>query len=281
MTRSITKYLFKDENASTETFKIHKRFWPAGTKFPPHWHDYLELEIIISGSVKHIYNNISYECKKGSAHIISYYDFHELIATTDVTFFCIQFNNAFLDSQIIEHLASNSILCEFDEAELREIKEQINILLDEQDNTRIFRSQYIKTIVTGILLKMIRKTALQQKKSTPLPIQPIIAYIANHYLDKITIDEIAHKFAFSSNYLGKLFKSQTGYKFNEYINLLRLRHACNLLQKNNLPIKEIAFMSGYQSVEYFLYLFKKNMQMTPSEYRQLFSSSDNTSSDTK
>ena len=275
MSRNISKYLFKDENSSTNIFKIHKRFWPAGTKFGPHWHDYLELEIIVSGTAKHNYNSTSYLIEPGSAYIISYYDFHEIEAITDMVFFCIQFNNDFLDREITEYLSSNSVLYHFNAEEMEKVTQQINELFAEQDSSLPFRDLYIKSILSEIILRMIRKTALQKTLSTPLPIQQVIAYIADNYLQKITLEDIAHKFAFSSNYLGKLFKTQTGYTFNEYLNLSRLKHACNLLQQTALPVKEISYQSGYSSVECFLYIFKKNLQMTPSEYRQLFQATAN------
>lgn len=72
---------------------------------------------------------------------------------------------------------------------------------------------------------------------------------------------------FSANYIGKLFKNQMKCSFNEYVNTLRLKHACSLLHSSNMTIKEIADASGYSSIEYFMYSFKKKMMMTPSEYR--------------
>lgn len=270
MSKQVSKYLFQNENANVSDFRIHKRFFPAGTTFLPHWHDYLELEIVISGSLNHALNNTSYMSGRGSCFMISYYDFHELTAFVDTEIFCIQFNNLFLEQELTNYLSSNSLLCDFTEDEMTKVVEATESMLREQEQDLLFKEYYIKSLLTEIILQMIRKTNKRQALSTPLPIQQIIAYIADNYLEDITLDAIAHKFAFSSNYLGRLFKTQTGYQFNEYLNLLRLKHACNLLQNSPLAIKEVAFQSGYHSVEYFLYIFKKNMQMTPSEYKQLF-----------
>lgn len=274
MSKQISKYLFQNENSNNSDFKIHKRIFPMGTTFLPHWHDYLELELVISGSLNHALNNTSYISSRGSSFMISYYDFHELTALEDTEIACIQFNNHFLEHEMTNYLSTNSLLCDFTENEMAKIVESIENMFREQEQNLLFREYYIKSLLTEIILQMIRKTNKHQSLSTPLPIQQIIAYIADNYLDNITLDSIAHKFAFSTNYLGRLFKAQTGYQFNEYLNLLRLKHACNLLQKSPLAIKEIAFQSGYHSVEYFLYIFKKNMQMTPSEYKRLFSDLD-------
>ena len=149
-------------------------------------------------------------------------------------------------------------------------QEQIEEIYSQADPKQPFYDLYIKTTLTDIILRMLRGSLHHNIPSSPLPIQQVIAYIADNYLQKITLDDIARKYAFSAAYLGQLFKKQTGYTFNEYLNSLRLKHACNLLQNSPLAVKEIAYQSGYSSVEYFLHIFKKQLQMTPSEYRQLF-----------
>ena len=248
---NITKYLFQDENPSNNAFSIHKRSEVAGIQFPPHWHDYLELEILISGSMEHSYNNTIYICEPGSAYILSYHDYHGLRFLSDSVSYCIQFNNNFLDDKLTRYLQSNGVLYQFGPEEMNKVIEQIEEIHTQADPNSPF---YLHHNIP----------------SSPLPIQQVIAYIADNYLQKITLDDIARKYAFSAAYLGQLFKKQTGYTFNEYLNLLRLKHACNLLQNSPLAVKEIAYQSGYSSVEYFLHIFKKQLQMTPSEYRQLF-----------
>lgn len=271
--RNMTKYLFKDENLDNSTFKIHRRKFKAGTKFLPHWHDYLELEIIISGTLRHNYNNTIERYEPGNAYVMSYYDFHEWTALTETELFCIQFNNNFLDAELSQYLSSNSVLYRFTENEFKKILEQLDTMLDVEKSTFHLRGLYVKSILSELILLMIKNSTHEKTISTPLPIQQIIAYIADNYLQKITLEDIAQKFSYYPNYLGKLLKKQTGYNFNAYLNLLRLKYACNLLQNSSLPIKEIAFQSGYNSMEYFLYTFKKNLQMTPSEYRKLFTHS--------
>ena len=67
--------------------------------------------------------------------------------------------------------------------------------------------------------------------------------------------------------MGHLFKTEIGYTFHEHLNILRLKYACRLLWTSDMTVKEIAFASGYSSVEYFQYAFKKTMRITPNQYR--------------
>ena len=114
---------------------------------------------------------------------------------------------------------------------------------------------------------MIRLVSPDEAQPTPLPVQQAVAYINANFRSSLTLDELAEKLSFSPNYLGQLFKSQTGSTFNEYINTLRLKYACQLLAATDLSVKEVAFQSGYGSTEYFLYIFKKKTMITPGEYR--------------
>ena len=147
----------------------------------------------------------------------------------------------------------------------------MEIIFEEEHSALPFKNLYAKNVLSKIVIQMIRKKTNSITLNTPLPIQQAIAIIADNFLQKLTLEDVAKKISFAPSYLGKIFKAQTGYTFNDYLNSLRLKHACGLLNSSEIPVKDIAFQSGYSSVEYFLYIFKKRMQMTPSEYRELFS----------
>ena len=126
-----------------------------------------------------------------------------------------------------------------------------------------FWSLKLSSPAVQIVIAMIRKSTLTDMNTAPLPIQQAIAYLNVHFLDKISLVEPAVQLSFSPNYLGHLFKMQIGCTFNDYLNTLRLKYACSLLLSSNTPVKEIVYTAGYSSVEYFMYVFKKRMHMTP------------------
>ena len=72
----------------------------------------------------------------------------------------------------------------------------------------------------------------------------------------------------SPYYFSKLFKEETGENFIEYLTGLRIAHAKELLKNPALSIKEICVMSGYSDPNYFSRIFKKQENMSPSEYRE-------------
>lgn len=95
----------------------------------------------------------------------------------------------------------------------------------------------------------------------------IVYYIAHNYSQPLKLESMAPLFGYNSSYLGKLFAQKTGVSFNTYLDTLRVRRATQLLDETNLKVYEIASQVGYKNVDYFHQKFKKQMNMSPAEYR--------------
>ncbi len=71
----------------------------------------------------------------------------------------------------------------------------------------------------------------------------------------------------SPAYLSTVFKRATGRTLSDYIRERRMEHAAHLLGSTNLQIQTIALHCGIMDVQYFSKLFKRQMNLTPSDYR--------------
>lgn len=99
-------------------------------------------------------------------------------------------------------------------------------------------------------------------------IEQAIFYIENNFQNKITLDELAEKTNFNSQYFCRLFKRETGKTAVEYLNICRLEQAVNLLCENDERLIDIAFDCGFNSYGYFVRKFKSYIGCTPSEYKK-------------
>lgn len=95
-----------------------------------------------------------------------------------------------------------------------------------------------------------------------------ITYMEEHYDQNISLEEICLQIAVSKNYFCYLFKRETGMNLWNYLTLIRLNKARELLEKTDLRSYEIAMQVGYDNPSYFSKLFKKQERMTPNEYRK-------------
>ena len=94
-------------------------------------------------------------------------------------------------------------------------------------------------------------------------------YIKEHYSDPdLSLAEIADYIHVSAPYLSKKFKEETGDSFGEYLQRLRLSKALSMLNDPDTPIYEIAFKCGYSSQHYFSTAFKKELKVSPVDYRK-------------
>ena len=67
----------------------------------------------------------------------------------------------------------------------------------------------------------------------------------------------------SSAYFGKIFATQIGYSFSDYLSNTRMKKAEQLLRETKLPINQISEAIGIVNTNYFYSIFKKKYGMTP------------------
>jgi two-component system response regulator YesN len=96
----------------------------------------------------------------------------------------------------------------------------------------------------------------------------ILYYINHNYQMSLKLETIASLFGYNSSYLGKLFTQKSGMNFNAYLDNVRIKEASKLLLDTNLKVYEISTQVGYKNVDYFHQKFKKQMGMSPAEYRK-------------
>lgn len=93
-------------------------------------------------------------------------------------------------------------------------------------------------------------------------------YVEEHYYENLTLTDVAQKVGISPSYLSTLFQKQMGKGFVDYLNEIRIEHACTYLQQHYLKTYEIAYKVGFKDEKYFSKVFKKVTGRPPSEYRK-------------
>lgn len=91
-------------------------------------------------------------------------------------------------------------------------------------------------------------------------------YLEKHYTEDITLEDVAAQVNISPQYFSKLIKKNTGFNFIDWLSMMRVRKAKELLNNTNLTVKEVCYMVGYKDPNYFSRIFKKRVGITPSEY---------------
>ena len=95
-----------------------------------------------------------------------------------------------------------------------------------------------------------------------------LAYINNNYTENITTEALADMEHMSVSHFRRLFKTKTGMTPTQYITIVRLKFAEELLRKTDKNIKQIAEAVGYDNQLYFSKLFTRQFGKSPKSFRQ-------------
>ncbi|KRF09605.1 hypothetical protein ASG89_15405 [Paenibacillus sp. Soil766] len=124
-----------------------------------------------------------------------------------------------------------------------------------------------------VLEKRIDDWLTKWIKSTTLPsghpeINRIVDYIQSHYDKEITLKLMAEHVALDEHYLSGLFSKKMGCTLIQYLHKVRIDQARFYLLQSTLTIGEIAERVGFGNVAYFVKIFKRWTEQTPSEFRK-------------
>lgn len=126
-------------------------------------------------------------------------------------------------------------------------------------------------LLTQMLTDIIRVTDDERDwLGVPESVERARDYLTEHYNERITLDDLAVKYAVSKFHFQKQFKRFTGYTPNDFLLQLRLNHAKEYLRTTDHPVSQIACDVGIQNVSHFISLFKKQEGATPMVYRNSF-----------
>jgi AraC-like DNA-binding protein/mannose-6-phosphate isomerase-like protein (cupin superfamily) len=99
-------------------------------------------------------------------------------------------------------------------------------------------------------------------------VNSMLRFIAAHYHENISMDEVAKSASISKRECYRCFKKKLGHTPNTYLNQYRLNRAAEKLMMSNKSIAQIGFECGFTTPGYFATKFKTMFHMTPSEYRE-------------
>lgn len=100
-------------------------------------------------------------------------------------------------------------------------------------------------------------------------IRRVILYIENHFMENITIEDLAEYAQLSPYHFSRVFKKYTNLSPHQYLINTRITHAKELLYFTTLPINEIAFKCGFNSSAHFITTFKKHTNLALNQFRKM------------
>ena len=148
-----------------------------------------------------------------------------------------------------------------------EIFETIHREYDAPDE---YSNDIIRTKVAQLLLTVVREggKASGTREESPI-VEQAGRYIRAHWRENVTLQDVASCCFVSREHLSRMFKKETGFGFNEYLNIYRLKKAnAMLLETPKRKIAEVASHCGFGDSNYFSKQYKKMYGISPTETRK-------------
>ena len=275
-------YQLKDTVSSYDDFSYHS-------------HDKYEIYYFHEGDCRYLIGDNIYHLQQDDFIIMNGLTLHRAYPEPGISYersvieFSSEWIKPILDNLNVPELLSpfndqsNTLFRGIDKAEIEEMKELIKKIAKKNGSPLVGKENKIEnrlkmgeitTLLVQLLFKIFEISKQHPAKISPIEteknmhVKRIISWIDTHFHNQITLDNMADNLFISKYYMSRIFKDVTGYTIMQYLMSCRIKRAKYLLEiYPNKSILEVALESGFEDASHFSRFFRKQMKITPSEYR--------------
>ena len=154
--------------------------------------------------------------------------------------------------------------------ETENVKKQLFAIVSELSVSRErsgFSSALSAMGILEVLNSKLKKDSLKDFHISSLLTFKIKKYVSEHLNRGIALSEISAQLGKTAIYLNSVFKTETGTTIHQYINSEKMRFVAELMSTKGLDFRSACESAGISDVSYGYLLFKKQMGITPGEYK--------------
>ena len=205
------------------------------------------------GSVVVIPPNTPYKCKCASA---------------SASFLWVHFTGSEA-GKILERYKIGIFPSTYSTATVNNISTRFQKLFEGFARNDSYRAYDLAALLDRLLIEIGR--AIGKRETERVSLSKSIRYVNENYATQIKIPSLAQMENMCMTAYNMVFKKQMGMSPTKYIIKLRTDNAKELLRTTNLKIREVGAICGYDDVNFFRKTFKKEVGISPLEYRERFS----------
>ncbi|TDX11017.1 MULTISPECIES: helix-turn-helix domain-containing protein [Buttiauxella] len=246
--------------------------------FPLHSHDFDEIVIVWRGNGLHIWNGLPYRITYGDVLYVTQQDKHYYQSVENLELVNILFCrdrlrlgtdwNSLLPG-IETHQESRSWRLTGESLAL--IHPHIERLAGECSRKDLFSLRLTESIFLELVLLLMRHRYQAKKPASHArrDIDLVMAALGSNMSERFELESLCVQHQLSPRSVRDTFKQVTGMTISRYQMQRRLCHAINLLSSSELPISEVASISGFSDSNYFSVIFQKTFNQSPSHCRRV------------
>lgn len=152
--------------------------------------------------------------------------------------------------------------------------DQLRSLFEMASSEDYIRDMRINSLLSTLLEQIMSYSwhpeIAAEHPASRVDLREIKAYIDAHYMEKISLTDLAQTFFVDKSYLCKIFKEAYGITVNNYLVSRKITEAKRLLRFSDKTVEEIGILLGIGEPAYFSRVFKKIEGVSPREYRKMW-----------
>lgn len=250
----------------------------------PHVHDEMEIVYLLSGNLSVIINEEEINMKAGETVFINRLASHHFFRiSNDAEYILLQFkphilyNKKVINVQYLQPFYNTKDFTHYLSSSINENSTDFADCINNIYN--YCEDAFAYDIMTqSLLIKLlflfykndifnIDDNSLTDKAKATRRIAKLQEYIEQHFASELTVSFACEFVNLDYHYFSRLFKQETGKTFIEYVTMIRIIHAQEMLKKTNHPVIYIAQSVGIPNITYFNRVFKNHCGITPRQYR--------------
>ena len=246
----------------------HKGDFPVNAG---HYHNMYELYFLKTGNCRYFIGDRLFHINEGDIVLISKGIIHKsLYADSPIERYLVNFTDDMLSEDMAEDMKKlfrqNIYHTPKDSADL--ILTIFKKIEQEANSPDKYSPLITRGLLTELFTCILRHPSDKPETLSNLPIENVPSYIAGHYREQLTLENMAEMCSLSTSYFSRLFKTITGFGFKEYLTMLRLKEAQSLLMHTDLSICKVAYECGFNDSNYFSVVFRESNGLSPLKDRK-------------
>ena len=241
-----------------------------GYSYGPHIRSYYVMHFVLSGKGSLHINQHTFDCQEGDVFIIpaGKVSFYQASSIDPWCYAWLNFLGINAEMYVYQLMTATDDVYVLHGLEMEKYKKCIFEILSILNNNT---SSYFRanSILLRIMSYLFEDVGFHEENWGKISIADEIKfYLDMKYSEKIKLQEVAKKFNIHPNYMTRIFHEKFGCSPKQYLMDLKLKKACRLLTTTELPVSVIPSSLGFEDQLTFSKVFKKEYQISPTQYRK-------------
>lgn len=172
--------------------------------------------------------------------------------------------------EILEAINSNAFFIHVEEHPI--IISMVRAIFDEMQQKNEFYQECVRGMVYALLFEIARfngrKTSASNIKATGLQLERAIEYVEKNYQNNFKILDLATECHMSETHFRRIFQEKMNMTPIEYVNFVRVKKACELIDKTDISMEEVAERVGFVTPSTFNRNFRRIIGTSPYQWKK-------------